>query len=636
MAYISQATIRELNQRLDALAVIGEYVRLDRKGGRYWGLCPFHNEKTPSFTVNPDTKLYHCFGCGKGGSVISFVMEIDKLSFPEVVEQLARPLGLEIIYENSQGDGGDDRRNERKEQLFDLYHRLAASFHHCLMEKVEGKAAKEYILSRGIKTEMVEQFRLGYAPADRRWLFKFLSQKGYSEEFLSSSGLFSSRYPGLPLFADRLMFPIADRQGREVAFSGRILSSRDPKAPKYINSPELETYRKGQTLYALDLALQEIRKTKAVYVVEGNMDVIAMHQAGVTNAVAPLGTALTEDQVKLLRRWVEKARLLFDADEAGQNAAVKGILTCRRNGLPCEIVIPENPASEDGGISPENGAKPKDPADILKKFGPEALKNRMKYAIMDFEYLIIRAKSLYDISGSEGKTGAVAFLFPYFAALESEVSRDACIETAANAFGVGMRALLNDYRRFQAGQAGMKTSGRGTGLRLPKEGFPKASHEPQVRMNDELILLAAIAVHDMAAQSAEENRLYPKFRNALAIKEIEDPAAKELYIAMEECFSRDEYGMDNLLSRVSLEALRNFIVERGTSKEFSVNPAKFVEDGIKRFTLKRLERQKDGIVNKLRTLKTGASKADAEITEELLLEKMRIDTELRRLKEDNQ
>jgi DNA primase len=346
MPLISKSTIQEVTDRMDAVAVVSDYVQLEKRGGRWWGLCPFHQEKTGSFTVDPDRKGYYCFGCHKGGTVLSFVMEMDKLSFPEAMELLAKRSGVEIVYEAGGGPGDDrnEERNKRKEELFELYRRVAGTFHYFLTENPEGEAAKQYIISRGLTKDMMDRFRLGYSPADRRWLFGFLSQKGYSPEFLTASGLFSSRYPGITLFSGRLMFPISDRRDRVVAFGGRILEetirSDGRPAPKYINSPETELYKKGETLFAVDLALPEIRKTATVHIVEGYMDVIALHQAGITNAVAPLGTAFTDDQARLLRRWADKLILVFDSDKAGQEAVRKGILTGRRNGFSCFVVTP--------------------------------------------------------------------------------------------------------------------------------------------------------------------------------------------------------------------------------------------------------------------------------------------------------
>jgi DNA primase len=604
MGLISKTTIQELNDRLDALAVAEDYVRLEKRGGRYWGLCPFHNEKTPSFTVDPDRKMYHCFGCGQGGSIINFVMEMDKLTFPEAVETLARRFGIEIIYENSTEYKREDGAAQKREEMLELYRRVTVSFHHFLVIKPEGSAAFDYIVSRGIGRDMVETFRLGYTPADRRWLFGFLSRKGYSEEFLAASGLFSESRPRTSFFSDRLMFPIADRKGNTVAFGGRILGEGEPK---YLNSRESEIFRKRQSLFALDLALPEIRKTGEVYLAEGYMDVMALHQAGITNAVAPLGTAFTDEQAKLLRRWAERIILVFDSDEAGQAAAVKGILTARKIGLSCAVVVP-------GG---QGGQTIKDPADILKENGPEILHKSVKCFINDFEYLVNRSRSLFNISNAEGKAKAVAFLFPYLEILDSRVLRDDCIAAMSSAFGADPAAVTDDYNR------------RNSGTARPREEVP--NREKPVRMNDELFLLTVISLN---------LPLYPKYRTALKIEEIEDPDARELFIALEECFVHEEGGMDDLLSRISSVPLRNFIVEHGTSEEFRNNPGQLIKDGLRRVREKRLRHRLSEIVRELREMETksaGALPPDRSVyrgdfgIDDLLAEKMYIDAELRQL-----
>jgi DNA primase len=602
MSYIAETTIREVNDRMDAVALIGDYVRLEKRGGRYWGLCPFHNEKTPSFTVDPERKMYYCFGCHEGGGVINFIMAMEKLTFPEAIETLAKRMGIEVVYENSGGQPKDPGITTRIDELSELYRRVAVSFNHLLMEKPVGNAAKNYITARGIDKEVMERFRLGYAPADKTWLFKFLSQKGYTEKFLAQSGLFFKNNLRLAFFTDRLMFPIADRQGRTIAFGGRILSG---DGPKYINSAESEIYKKRETLFAIDLALPDLRKTREGYLAEGYMDVIALHQAGIGNAVAPLGTAFTDEQAKLLRRWVERLYLIFDTDEAGQAAAVKAILTCRKNSLACSVVSLKN----DAGL--------KDPADILKEAGPEALQKSVKCFINDLEYLVMYSKALYDVSDSEGKAKAVAFLFPYLETLDSEVSREASIEVIADAFGVERQAVFYDYDRYN----------RNGGMESKRAMSPQksaGSGGKPVRMNDELFLLTAVFVNP---------ELYPKLLSTFMIEELQDPYAKELFIALDEWYRNDSSGVDDLLSRITHEELRKFVLERGASEAFSVHGERLVSDGIKRIKQKRFERRRTEIVTELRIMKQGEL---GNRMADLLAEKVHIDAELHRLKEINE
>ncbi|MDR2953264.1 MAG: DNA primase, partial [Treponema sp.] len=501
MSYISSSTIQEVNSRLDAVAAVSDYVRLESKGGRWWGRCPFHGggrERTPSFTVDPDLKTWYCFGCSRGGGIIGFVMEMDRVSYPEAVKTLARKMGIEIVYEDGNHEAKED--NSRKEELYELYKRMTVTFQYFLLEKPEGSGALKYVRDRGINDEMIGRFRLGFSPGDRNFLYSFLKQKGYSDDFLDKSGLFSSRYKAMSLFSSRLMFPIADRQSRITAFGGRALpgalQNDGKEPPKYINSPELEIYKKGQTLYAIDIALPEIRRSKTVYLAEGYMDVIALHQAGVASAVAPLGTAFTDDQARMLRLWADKAVLVFDTDEAGVKAAYKAILTCRKAGLSCSLVQPRYAVNNETAL---NMAECKDPADILQKFGPQILNNIMKYTINDIEYLIYRAKAQYDISAPGGKNGAAAFLYPYLETLGSEIERDDCIAEAAAAFRLDRNAMRADYSK-------RKTAGLRKDVQEKQSG---ALPSLPIRMNRELFLLTVISANP---------ELYPEFRAALEIK----------------------------------------------------------------------------------------------------------------------
>jgi DNA primase len=597
MPFITQSSIQEVIDKMDAVAVINDYVRLEKRSGRFMGLCPFHNEKTPSFTVNPDLKLYHCFGCGKGGTVLNFVMEMDKISFLEAIVTMAKRFGVELIYENS-GNGKNEKKESQTEAIFDLYARVANSFHYWLMETSEGKPVLDYLSGRGISREMMEKFRLGYAPSNRQWLFAFLSQKGYSGEFLASSTLFSQKHLKTSFFSHRLMFPINNHQGRTVAFGARLL---DGEGPKYINSAESEIYKKGQTLFAIDLAIPEIRKKKEAFIAEGYMDVIALHQAGITNAVAPLGTAFTDEQARLLRRFADSITIMFDQDEAGQTATVKAILKCRQNGLIANVVTPT--------------IEIKDPADILKGFGKETLTNCVKCVTIDVDYLVIRSKALFDTSSSEGKSKAAAFMFPYLETLDSEVSRDSVIGRLADALRVDREAVRDDYNRRYTPTKSMGKS-------------DESQNAPPLRMNDELFLLAVVSVND---------DLYPKFRSLLSIKEIEDPDAKDLFIALEDCFVHDETGLDALLPRIRSDNVRKFIIKRGASDEFS-DPEQLISDGIKRIKQRRIERRLANIVTELHLIENVKDdpnniNRDGSRLEELLREKMHIDAELRRLKQ---
>ena len=615
--------------------------------------------------------------------MINFVMEMDKVNFPEAIEHLAKKTGLELVYEQSSdrgGSGEEEARRRKKDELFELNTRISGTFHHFLLKTKDGQKIKQYIINRGINNEMIERFTLGYSPHDRYWLHNFLLKKGYSGEFLAESGLFSSRHNRASLFSGRLIFPIADRQGRTVAFGGRVIeASRDNSGesastghnitenasgiPKYINSPEIEIYKKGETLYAINLALGEIRRTKTAYIAEGYLDVIALHQAGISNAVAPLGTAFTDEQAKLLKRWAEEVVFFFDSDNAGHVAAQKGIYTCRRNGLACNVVThdekgagkdsadilkqgteaappkypadilkllgpeaapPKDPADILKLLGPEaappkdptdilkllgpEAEPPKDPADILKLLGPEALQKRAKNFINDFEYLLLRAR-LHSGVGNFGegsvhkKAQGVAFLFPYMDLLDSEISRTSCIEIAADAFALLPAQVAEEYRSYTSrrrSRAGDST--RAVQAAESGQKYPEHDEEKSrpVRVNDELSLLIAVAVNYVSSRGEKS---FAKFRSSLEISEIEDTNAKELFIALEECIRYGETGMNELLARISAPELKKNIIERSASGEFSVNLERLISDGVNKIRVKRLERKQQDIIIRLRSSK---------------------------------
>jgi DNA primase len=455
-----------------------------------------------------------------------------------------------------------------------------------LTQAPQGRPALDYVTARGMTPELISRFQLGYAPADRFWLRDFLRKKNYSDDFLAGSGLFTQKNAGAAFFHDRLMFPIRDRNGKTVAFGARLLHG---DGPKYLNSGGSDWYKKGETLFAIDLALPAIRKTKTVYLAEGYMDVIALHGAGITNAAAPLGTAFTEDQARLIKRWAERVKLIFDSDEAGQEAACKAIITCRKNGLSCSVVNLEK----------------KDPAEIFLESGAEGLTNSVKYDIMDMEFLVARFKGKMVHSGGEGKARSIAGLFPFLDTLESEVERLSCVRTIADAFSVESEAVLKDYRD--------KNPGTGRRQQAP------SVQETRIRLSDELFLLTTVAVN---YQKSPE--LFVKLKMSLPIGQIEDAATRELYIALEETARSRETGTDQLLAHILDEDLRKFIIEKGSGDEFSRDPATLVEQGIRGILRKRLIKRRSEIVTELRMAKN-----EGRDTTELLDEKMRVDEIIR-------
>jgi DNA primase len=353
------------------------------------------------------------------------------------------------------------------------------------------------------------------------------------------------------------------------------------------------------------MAKAEIRQSKCAYLAEGYMDVLALHNAGITNAVAPLGTAFTDEQAKWLGLWAEKVVFVFDTDEAGQKAAYKAIISCRKNGRSCALVqIQEGLQNE---AKNANLSDFKDPADILQKYGPQILKKIMNYTINDFEYLISRSKSQYAAKGDINR--AAAFMFPYLDSLDSEVDRDDSITRIADIYKIERNAVQKDYRDWKTGNS--------RNVNDRQDGVPA---NQQIRRSAELSLLADVAVN---------MELYPEFRGAVEIRDIDDIFAKEIFIALEECFKHDESGTDCLLARIENGALRNFIADRGTSQEYKGNPRRIMEDGINQIRKKLFEKRLTEINAQMR--ESERTPAVSVNIDELLAEKKFIDSQIRKI-----
>ena len=429
MPVYSDATINSIKTRLTMSEVVQSYIPVVTRSGRNWAKCPFHgngNERTPSFAINDKDGFYHCFGCGESGDMFTFVEKMDHVSFSEAVEILARKAGVEL--ERVSGTS-EHRDKDELEALFDLNQRIASSFRYFLTNSEEGQKARDYLASRGVTKEMSERFQLGYAPSDTSWLYSFLRKKGYTDDLLKKSGLFSPNNFPYPMFADRLMFPVRSWQGRYIAFSGRDLSGRE-NVPKYKNTSDTPVYSKRHNLFGLYEALDSLKKgDKPAVIVEGNFDVVSMHQAGITTAVASLGTAFTEEQVKLLSRYVHRIDLMFDSDEAGQKSTDKAISLIHQKGLECFV---------------HKLTKGKDASEIIEREGVEALYNDFKSSQSAFQYLVTKASEKYNISSGRGKSDFVRFLSPFLLSTESSVERDTYIQTLSSLLSVSEESIRAD------------------------------------------------------------------------------------------------------------------------------------------------------------------------------------------------
>jgi len=584
---IPDRALAEIQSRLDLAEVAGEYTTLTRRGGRFWGCCPFHQEKTPSFSVTPEKGVFYCFGCHKGGGLFQFVMEAEKVDFRDAVELLAKKAGVELPREEEEPGG------IRRETFVELNRRVAGSFRWLLKESPAGEAARRYLANRKVDAATAESFQLGWAPSDRRWLWKFLTGKSYTPEFLARTGLFSETALGgegrLALFADRIIFPIANARGEVLAFGGRALGDGQPK---YLNSPETAFFRKGENLFGIEKAGTAIRETGTFHLVEGYVDVLAMHQAGVVNTVAPLGTALTEQQVRLLKRWSADAVIVFDGDEAGTKATLRAVELCERQEVSAAIVaLPSG----------------RDPADFVQAGEEEALRQLLAAKRPAFPFLLDGAVARFGRMGAEAKERVRDFLFPFAAAAASRLRAEEYLRQVADALGASTEAVTADFERWQARQR----------RRIRSAGRPAAEET----MPPELFLMLALAAN---------RDLFAGVRaGGVTLADLEDARARTLYVALEEGFRDEETGLDALLARIDDAGLRELVVRKTASGEFDVNPERIVADSLRRIRQRGLRRDREAVQARLRRLE--GERADPAVVRELLAEKQHLDSELAKL-----
>ena len=438
MGLIPDNVIDEVLTRADIESVVGRYVLLKRSGGNLWGLCPFHSEKTPSFSVNPAKGIYKCFGCGKGGNAISFIMEIEHLNYPEAIRHLGALYGVEIPETTS---SGNDISKDEKNRVYDILKEAAKFYYKSFNDPDIGKPAREYASKRGLSKQTLDNFGIGYSPMSWNALYDLLKSKGYKDEELTNSGIFKkSEKTGKPyeLFRGRLMFPIFDSFGKIIAFGGRALGD---EKPKYINSPDSLVYDKRNHLYAMNFARKE--QSKQLIVVEGYMDAIAMHVAGFKNTVAALGTSFTDNQLKLCSRYAEEVVFFFDADNAGQNAALRAIKMMmeylkKLTGINIRIKIAKVP---DG----------KDPDEFIKVNGADKFKEVVRNALYVEDYLLERAKS----DNTDPETGSLDSgkyqqdILVYGSWMNDEIKMSKMAGVAGPVLGATQQAVLSQMKKYQ-------------------------------------------------------------------------------------------------------------------------------------------------------------------------------------------
>jgi DNA primase len=460
-----ERTREEIRSRLDIVQLVSEYIKLSKAGVRFRAPCPFHNEKDPSFYVSPERQRYHCFGCNEDGDVFEFVMKMEGMDFPEALKHLAQKAGVELP--EYKPDPNRAVKAEARDRLYQANEAAAQFWHQVLLKHPQAEAARAYIEKRGLDQNTVDEFMIGYAPESWEATTKYLMEQGFREAELVGAGVSSKSEKGrgaYDRFRNRVMFPIRDAHGKYVGASGRILPGADGKDPegeaKYINTAQTDIYYKGDILFAFDLAKQAIRKAGVAVVVEGNMDAIASHQAGIRNVVASSGTAFTDKQLNLIKKLATKLVLSFDADEAGEKAARRSIELAVSAGFEVRIVQ----------LPPDAG---KDPDDVIRK-DPALWQQAIDNAIPFMDWYLERARSQVDFRQPEQKAQAVQELLGLATRIAARTERGEWLNAIAQTFGVTVEDLRRDW---QAAQQTQPQYANPSPRRLAPEGRSAAAQE---------------------------------------------------------------------------------------------------------------------------------------------------------------
>jgi DNA primase len=423
--------IDQIRQSNNIIEVISGYLPLKKAGSNFRALCPFHQEKTPSFIVSPQKEIFHCFGCGEGGNVFNFLMKHEKVSFIEAVEKLAERVGISLPRDKASREEASRVSQERK-SLFEINHHAASFFQRCLKSSGSAQKAREYLNNRGLEEEIINKFGLGYAPGSGG-LLETAANKGYSKTLLEKAGLITfseKRNDYCDLFFDRIMFPISDVQSRVIGFGGRVLGER---TPKYLNSPETAVFNKGKTLYALNLGKESIQKKNQIIILEGYMDAIACHQFGIENSVATLGTALTSEHVSIISRYAEEVVIVYDADTAGVKAALRGLDLLIGSGLEVRVAaLPQG----------------SDPDDFLRSQGVEKFQREIFQSLSLVDHWVKLISQTANLNSSEGKVALVEEVLPTIARIKNLVEQKEEIKKLSQLISVDEQTLLLELGRI--------------------------------------------------------------------------------------------------------------------------------------------------------------------------------------------
>ena len=575
MIRYSDEIIEEVRQNNDVVDIISQYVHLTRKGRNYFGLCPFHNEKSPSFSVSPDRQIFHCFGCGVGGNVYTFLMKIEGITFKESLEQLAERANIQLpTLENN----ADTAKEELKSKVYKV-NEFAAEFYHKNLYQPIAKIGQEYVKKRKMNKETLEAYRIGFSGRFDE-LYKALKAEGFGEKEILESGLVNKRDNGtyIDRYRERLIFPICDVRGKVIGFGGRILDDskiKDPKfpQPKYINSPENVVYSKGRHLFGLNVAKKD--STKKLLIVEGYMDVISLHQRGITNVVGALGTALTEQQGWLLRKSTEQVILGFDADGAGQTAIARSMEILQKMGCDMRVLQIE-------------GAK--DPDEYIVKFGEGRFKLAMDNAISLVEFKVKNLKKDFNLESTGDKIKFLNEIAKILSKVENTMEREIYIEKIAKGYNISKEAIYAEVNKLI--YAGSKDEKILQSKKIEEKHIEKQEKtiiEEYLERRENTIIAILLDNNKNIFEEIKEQIKPEDFKN-----EINRKIAKQLYDELE----KEDSNINKLIDTFDEETQSHITMLMATDYEIE-NIDKAVEDILIKYEKERLDNRKKEILKQL-------------------------------------
>ena len=562
MARYSEEIIDEIRQSNDIVDVISQYMNLKRSGRNYFGLCPFHNEKSPSFSVSPDKQIFHCFGCGVGGNVITFIMKIEGCGFVEAVQILAEKANIQLpTLENNI----DSKREELKAKVYKV-NEFTADFYHKNLYTPNAKLGQEYVKKRMLTNDTLKNYQIGFSGKFNE-LYNALKKQGFEDAEILESGLVNRNDNGqyIDRYRNRLMFPICDVRGRVIAFGGRVL---DDSKPKYINSPENVVYSKGRNLFGLNVAKKY--ETKQLLIVEGYMDVISLHQRGVKNVVGALGTALTQQQGFLLRKNAEKVILSFDSDEAGQTAKVRAIEVLQNMGLDLRVLQME-------------GAK--DPDEYIIKYGNARFQNVIDKAISVLEFKIKLLKNKLNLENVNDKIKFLNEIAKLLSNIDNTMEREVYIEKIADTYQISKEAIYGEVNKITYKNQGEKILEKSKPVVIHKK--QETSQISQALRKRENMILSILLTGNLD--------LYQVIKINVKCDEFKDELNKKIAQKLYEEFEKGNSNISSIIDNLTEEEQNH--VTAILAEDFEIeNTEKAIDDLLKNYEKDKLQERKQEIM----------------------------------------